>query len=181
MGKMTAGGGLSNSKLELATAGTGDVLSGKKFYAGDKTLKTGSMPNRGAWSSTVDPGTSVTIPQGYHNGRGKVTASNTVSQSSASQSVAKETGTATITFSKDAKVVIVYASGHGYGPGTCINQKSSTAGFTQLVSTGNFTEHSFGTWGPMYYVGYGINVKKGSNLVLQAFQQGGDITILYID
>lgn len=37
------GGGLSNSKLALATADTGDVISGKKFYSGDKSLKTGSI------------------------------------------------------------------------------------------------------------------------------------------
>lgn len=181
MANMSSGGGLSNGKLELATAGTSDVLAGKTYYAGNKELKTGRMENRGAWNSTIKPGSSVAVPQGYHNGLGKVTASNTVSQSSASQSVANGTSTATITFSKDAKVVVVNASGNGYGPGTCINQKSSSAGFIQLVSAGNFTEHSFGTWGPMYYAGYGINVKKGSNLVLQAFQQGGNITIRYID
>lgn len=37
------GGGLSNTKLALATADTGDVISGKKFYSGDKTIKTGSI------------------------------------------------------------------------------------------------------------------------------------------
>lgn len=35
-------GGLSNSKLKLATATVADVASGKTFYAGDKTIKTGS-------------------------------------------------------------------------------------------------------------------------------------------
>lgn len=35
--------GLSNSKLEEATAVAGDVKSGKTFYAGDKTLKTGTL------------------------------------------------------------------------------------------------------------------------------------------
>lgn len=35
--------GLSNSKLELANATIEDVMSGKTFYAGDKTLKTGSF------------------------------------------------------------------------------------------------------------------------------------------
>ena len=35
-------GGLSNSKLKLADAVAGNVKSGKKFYAGDKTLKTGT-------------------------------------------------------------------------------------------------------------------------------------------
>lgn len=37
------GGGLSNTKLALATADTGDVIAGKKFYSGDKTIKTGSI------------------------------------------------------------------------------------------------------------------------------------------
>lgn len=37
------GGGLSITKLALATADTGDVISGKKFYSGDKTLKEGSI------------------------------------------------------------------------------------------------------------------------------------------
>lgn len=107
--------------------------------------------------------------------------SSKVKQATASQSVANGVGTATVTFDRDAKVVIVNASGNGYGPGTTIYQSSSSAGFSQLVSAGNFTEHSFGTWGPMYYAGYGINVKKGTNLVLTAFQQGGSITIRYID
>jgi len=38
-----AGGGLSNAKLQLANAAASDVLSGKKFYSKDKTLKTGTF------------------------------------------------------------------------------------------------------------------------------------------
>ena len=133
------GGGLSSGKLAQATAAESDVLSGKKFYAGNKNLKTGTMVNngrwpdaekltlegskiwmykksgytegglgidasnlgnaspghvlsgvsasssnglkfggtminRGAWNSSVNPGGSVTIPAGYHNGNGEVTA-----------------------------------------------------------------------------------------------------------
>ena len=37
------GGGLSIAKLALATADTGDVIAGKKFYSGDKSLKEGSI------------------------------------------------------------------------------------------------------------------------------------------
>lgn len=37
------GGGLTKSKLALADATAGDVLSGKKFYAGDKEIKTGTF------------------------------------------------------------------------------------------------------------------------------------------
>ena len=74
MGLMTAGGGLTNSKLALATLSPNSALDGKTFYAGDKTLKVGTMPNLGAWSTTIDPGKSVTIPWGCHSGAGIVTS-----------------------------------------------------------------------------------------------------------
>ena len=57
------GGGLSNSKLALATADTGDVISGKKFYSGDKTLKTGEILPR----NTVGQNGTVGISQYYPN------------------------------------------------------------------------------------------------------------------
>lgn len=76
MGLMDAGGGLASGKLKLATAAENEVLSGETFYAGGKDLKTGSMPNHGAWGTTISPGGSVTIPQGYHNGNGKVSIGN---------------------------------------------------------------------------------------------------------
>lgn len=68
------GGGLSASKLAQATAADTDVLTGKKYYAGDKTIKEGKMPNRGAVSEAIYPGDSYAIPIGYHNGNGSVTA-----------------------------------------------------------------------------------------------------------
>ena len=68
------GGGLSNAKLAQATAADTDVLTGKKYYASDKAIKEGKMPNRGAVSEAIYPGDSYTIPIGYHNGSGSVTA-----------------------------------------------------------------------------------------------------------
>ena len=53
------GGGLSLTKLALATADTGDVISGKKFYSGDKSLKTGSILPR----NTVGENGTVGISQ----------------------------------------------------------------------------------------------------------------------
>ena len=65
------GGGLSSSKLAAADAEPGEVLEGVKFYAGDKTLKTGTMPNQGA-KTIMYAGSDVAIPEGFHNGSGKV-------------------------------------------------------------------------------------------------------------
>ena len=57
------------------TAYASDVLYGETFYNTDaKTKITGTMPNRGAVDTTINPGSSYTIPAGYHNGNGKVTA-----------------------------------------------------------------------------------------------------------
>lgn len=54
MGLMAPGGGLTNSKLELATATQADVLSGKSFYAGNKVLKIGTLNPH--ISTRIDPG-----------------------------------------------------------------------------------------------------------------------------
>lgn len=68
------GGGLSNAKLAQATAADTDVLTGKKYYAGGKTIREGKMPNRGSWGTTIAPGGAVTVPTGYHDGSGQVAA-----------------------------------------------------------------------------------------------------------
>lgn len=52
-------------------AGTGDVLANKTFSSGSAGIsKTGTMPNRGAWTGTVAAASKITIPAGYHNGNG---------------------------------------------------------------------------------------------------------------
>lgn len=71
MGLSTVGGGLMKSKLQLANATESNVISGKKFYAGDKTLKTGTLPDKGTWNGTYS-GNNVTIPYGRHSGSGNV-------------------------------------------------------------------------------------------------------------
>ncbi len=54
-----------------ATAAVAEVLADKTFYARGARL-TGTMPNRGAVSATVQEGDTYTIPAGYHNGSGTV-------------------------------------------------------------------------------------------------------------
>ena len=54
-----------------ANAGAGQILSGYTAWVKGSKI-TGTMANRGAWSSTPTGSGSVTIPAGYHNGSGKV-------------------------------------------------------------------------------------------------------------
>lgn len=64
-----AGGGLSASKLALATAATSDVLAGKTFYAGDKALKTGGLEKgykRVAGTITKGSESTVTVTCGFN-------------------------------------------------------------------------------------------------------------------
>ena len=68
------GGGLSAGKLAQATATEADVLANSAFYAKDKTLRTGNVPRRGDWGATIAPGESVTVPDGKHDGGGRVSA-----------------------------------------------------------------------------------------------------------
>lgn len=57
-----------------ANASAEQILSGYTAYVnGSKII--GNMTNRGAVSRTIDPGESYTIPAGYHNGSGRVSAS----------------------------------------------------------------------------------------------------------
>lgn len=65
-----------------ATATADDVLLDKTAYV-DGEKVTGSMPNNGAKTATLDAGGSYTIPAGYHSGSGKITAKDLASQTPA--------------------------------------------------------------------------------------------------
>lgn len=71
------------SLATITSAGTvtsnSQILSGYKAYS-DGTLYTGSMTNQGAKTASLNCGDSYTIPAGYHNGSGKVTANSLASQ-----------------------------------------------------------------------------------------------------
>ena len=74
-----AGGGISSDEV---TAGKAQVLTGYTALtkdSGDEAAE-GAMANRGAVSSALNCGGSYTVPSGYHNGFGKVTANSLASQ-----------------------------------------------------------------------------------------------------
>lgn len=75
------GAQLTGTYTSDATATAGQILTGKTAYVNGSKL-TGSMADRGAVSQALNAGGSYTIPAGYHNGSGKVTANSLASQTS---------------------------------------------------------------------------------------------------
>ena len=77
------GNGGDNIDTDQITAITGDILEGKTAYIDDSgEVQKGTMKNRGAVTSSLNAGASYTIPAGYHNGSGKITANSLASQTS---------------------------------------------------------------------------------------------------
>ena len=73
MGKIWMPGGGGGTDLDVVTAGKPDVLAGKVIVDKDGEPLTGTMVNRGAVSQALGVNGTYTIPEGYHNGSGKVT------------------------------------------------------------------------------------------------------------
>lgn len=92
---------------ELINEGTtSDLLSGKELIDSDGNKVTGTMPNNGAVSQTLDVNTtSYTIPQGYHSGSGEVS----ITTETKSTTPTKSTQTVTPTSGKVLSSVTVGA------------------------------------------------------------------------
>lgn len=75
-GKVTA---KSLASQTPGTAAAGDILKDKKAVVNGSPV-TGTMANQGAKTANLNCGGSYTIPAGYHNGYGKVTANSLASQ-----------------------------------------------------------------------------------------------------
>lgn len=61
--------------LSSVNASAADVVAGKKFVNGQGSVVDGTLMNRGAVTQTLTPSSSTyTIPAGYHNGNGTVSA-----------------------------------------------------------------------------------------------------------
>ena len=70
------------------TAIASDILKDKVAYVKDVKV-IGTMVNNGAKTSSLNCGGSYTIPAGYHNGSGKITANSLASQTSATATAAR--------------------------------------------------------------------------------------------
>ena len=84
--------------VSSVTATASDVLATKIFVPSSGSNTTGTMPNNGAVSKTLDATTgnqSYTVPRGYHNGSGTVSITlenQTVTPTTSSQNVTPTTG-----------------------------------------------------------------------------------------
>ena len=67
--------------LKETTVTANKILEDYKAYIDGEIIK-GTMPNNGGVTKTINAGESYTIPQGYHNGTGVITASTLESQTS---------------------------------------------------------------------------------------------------
>ena len=71
-----AAGGSGGASSDETAARAADVLSGKTYIGADTSddVGAGAMPDNGAMQKTLRAGESVTVPRGYHNGGGTVSA-----------------------------------------------------------------------------------------------------------
>ena len=159
--------------IYACSSGDGDatanqILSGRTAWVKGQKI-TGTMPNRGAVTQTLNAGGSYTIPEGYHNGSGKVTAASLATQTPGTATAGDITNgkTAWVNGNKVTGTARTYNEGYndGYNAGvaqakvkrvylgTCSN--SATYNLTGYEGWQNFTNDNFST------VTVGINVAAG--------------------
>ncbi len=95
-----------------------------------------SATDRGAWSATISAGGSVTVPEGYHNGNGKVTANQTeILNREYWEGIAYSGGTASVSVGETG-VYWIHVVGNG------LRALTIKAG-GQTISTNNWGFQSF--------------------------------------
>ena len=123
-----ASGGASTGGDALPT----EVLSGKTF-TNDNGAQTGTMTNNGAVTQTLAAGASYTIPEGYHNGEGTVTA--TSQTYTDITSVAESVNTQTYTLTDDCLVIIISSKTGTADTTITINGGANVSGTVPSVQT----------------------------------------------
>lgn len=139
-----------NTDLDVITVTAADVISPKVFIDKDGESSTGTMPNNGAISATINCGQSKSIPSGYTSG-GTVTANSLTSQTSS-----------TATANRILSGYTAWVNGSKI-TGTIPSQGATTI----TPSTSNQTAISAGT-----YASGAITVAGNSNLVAANIKKG---------
>lgn len=173
----------SGTDTSDATATAEYILTGYSGWVNDKLIR-GTMPNNGAWSTTINCGQATTIPKGYHNGKGKVTVDSLASQTPGTATAAqiltgktlwvkgsKITGTmpnrGAISHSLAANGSYTIPAGYHNGSGKVTQSLSTQGGWTVTPGTSNITACAANKWtiGTIYCAGNANlvagNIKKG--------------------
>ena len=136
--------GVTGTYTNDANAAAGEILSGKTAWVNGSKV-TGTMTNQGAKTSSLNAGGSYTIPAGYHNGSGKVTANSLASQTSAT-ATASDIASGKTAYVNGSKVTGTAVSQLGTGIGdvlasntlTSVNSDWIKADGTALVTKANY-------------------------------------------
>ena len=126
-----AGGGAA-----VGDATAADVLTGKTFSGAVGSGVAGTMPNNGAVSGTATPSQPYTIPAGYHNGSGTVTASGSAISDMSITAFASNAGQQTIT-NKSGGLLMLQFGRHDVAFGIDVN--ITTSGLTLIKKITNTT------------------------------------------
>lgn len=124
-----AGGGAA-----VGDATAADVLTGKTFSGAVGSGVTGTMPNNGAVSGTATPSQPYTIPAGYHNGSGTVTASGSAISDMSITALTAVAGTQSIT-NKSGCLLMLQFGRHDTPFG--VDQTISVSGLTLIKKITN--------------------------------------------
>ena len=160
-----------NNLLAKGDASAANILTGKKVLVNGKEV-TGTMANNGSVSKALAAGGSYTIPKGYHDGTGKVTANSLASQTSATATAAqilkgktayvngsKITGTmtnkagttvkASAVSSDDNNTYLTIPTAGYYDQNSKVYSESSNLG-NKVIKLGTFTASSSSNRPPSY-------------------------------
>ena len=124
----------SLSSQTSATATAAHILSGQTAWVNGSKL-TGTMVNNGAKTTTLNCGGSYTIPSGYHNGSGKVTANSLASQTSATATAA-DIASGKTAWVNGSRLTGTMSGGYKYASGTVSSPNVSGYNSVALASTG---------------------------------------------
>lgn len=117
-----------------ATATAAQILTGQTAYVNGSKI-TGTMANRGEVSQALNAGGSYTIPAGYHNGNGIITANSLASQTSAN-ATASDIASGKTAWVNGSKLTGTMSGGYKYASGTVSSPNVSGSGSVALASTG---------------------------------------------
>lgn len=155
------------------TANAANVLAGTKFVSSENVVTDGTMVNNGAVTATLDTDTtSYTIPQGYHNGSGKVT----ISTETKSVTPTKSSQTVTPTDGKVLSSVTVSAIPAAYQDVTGVTAVASDVlvGSTFVDSSGKEVD---GTMANLGSVGATLTTASPSTTISTGYTTGGTISV----